>query len=97
MNDIPESEKKEIEARHQEASPESSTRGRYVEANAPRAKYYEKNFFECQPALNYGFAHPDPNHPWEQGVDAPGPQAVRNVGIYGVARKVVGSTEAETL
>lgn len=38
---------------------------------------YEKNFFECQPALNYGFAHPDPNHPWEQGVDAPGPQAVR--------------------
>lgn len=26
MNDIPESEKKEIEARHQEASPESSTR-----------------------------------------------------------------------
>ena len=71
MNDIPESEKKEIEARHQEASPESSTRGRYVEANAPRAKYYEKNFFECQPALNYGFAHPDPNHPWEQSVDAP--------------------------
>ncbi len=56
MNDIPESEKKEIEARHQEASPESSTQGRYVEANAPRAKYYEKNFFECQPALNYGFA-----------------------------------------
>ena len=77
MTDIPESEKKEIEARHQEASPESSTRGRYVEANAPRAKYYEKNFFECQPALNYGFAHPDPNHPWEQSVDAPGPQAVR--------------------
>ena len=77
MNDIPENEKKEIELRHQEASPESSTRGRYVEANAPRAKYYEKNFFECQPALNYGFAHPDPNHPWEQGVNAPGPQAVR--------------------
>ena len=77
MNDIPENEKKEIEARHQEASPESSTRGRYVEANAPRAKYYEKNFFECQPALNYGFAHPNPNHPWEQSVDAPGPQAVR--------------------
>ena len=37
-------------AAYQEASPESSTRGRYVEANAPRAKYYEKNFFECQPA-----------------------------------------------
>ena len=35
-----------------------------MDANSPRAKYYEKNFFECQPALNYGFAHPDPNHPW---------------------------------
>ncbi len=38
---------------------------------------YLKNFFDCQPALNYGYANPDPNHPWEQPVDAPGPQAVR--------------------
>ena len=38
---------------------------------------YLKNFFDCQPALNYGYAHPDPEHPWEQSVDAPGPQAVR--------------------
>lgn len=50
---------------------------RYVEANAPRAKYYEKNFYPSQPALNYGYANPDPNHPWEQSVDAPGPQATR--------------------
>ena len=28
-------------------------------------------------ALNYGFAKPDPNQPWEQPVTAPGPQAVR--------------------
>ena len=49
---------------------------RFVEADAPRAKYYIKNFFDSQPALNYGYAHPDPNHPWEQPVDAPGPQAV---------------------
>ncbi len=49
-----------------------------MEANAPRAKYYEKNSFEnCQPALNYGFAHPDPNHPWEQSVAAPDHEAVR--------------------
>ena len=73
---IPESEKQEIAARKQEPNPAASTRGRYVEANAPRAKYYEKNFFECQPALNYGFANPDPTHPWEQDVNAPGPQAV---------------------
>ena len=74
---ISDAEKQEIAARKQEPNPAASTRGRYVEANAPRGKYYEKNFFECQPALNYGFANPDPNHPWEQGVDAPGPQAVR--------------------
>lgn len=38
---------------------------------------YITNFFHFQPALNYGFANPDPNHPWQQPVDAPGPQAVR--------------------
>jgi maltose alpha-D-glucosyltransferase/alpha-amylase len=50
---------------------------RWVEANAPRAKYYIKNYYDCQPALNYGYANPNPNHPWEQAVDAPGPQAMR--------------------
>ena len=50
---------------------------RWVEANAPRAKFYIKNYYDVQPALNYGYAHPDPNHAWEQSVDAPGPQAVR--------------------
>ncbi|MDP4223645.1 MAG: alpha-amylase family glycosyl hydrolase [Bacteroidota bacterium] len=49
---------------------------RWVEANAPRARYYIKNFYDCQPALNYGYANPSPSHPWEQSVDAPGPQAV---------------------
>ena len=38
---------------------------------------YITNFFHFQPALNYGFAKPDPDHPWQQPVDAPGPQAVR--------------------
>ncbi|MGB8214423.1 MAG: alpha-amylase family glycosyl hydrolase [Anaerolineales bacterium] len=38
---------------------------------------YITNFFHFQPALNYGFANPDPKHPWQQPVDAPGPQAVR--------------------
>ena len=38
---------------------------------------YITNFFHFQPALNYGFANPDPSHPWQQPVDAPGPQAVR--------------------
>ena len=38
---------------------------------------YITNFFHFQPALNYGFATPDPQHPWQQPVDAAGPQAVR--------------------
>ena len=38
---------------------------------------YITNFFYCQPALNYGFANPDPRRSWEQPVDAPGPRAVR--------------------
>ncbi len=51
---------------------------RWVEANAPRGKYYIKNFYDIQPALNFGYAKPNPNHPWEQSVNAPGPQAVKN-------------------
>ena len=49
----------------------------YVRSDAPRAGNYMKNYFDCQPALNYGYANPNPNHPWEQSVDAPGPQALR--------------------
>ncbi len=29
------------------------------------------NFFWCQPALNYGYADPDPAHSWEKPVDHP--------------------------
>ena len=70
-------DQQDIVARHQAPNPLSSTTGKYVEADAKRGKYYLKNYFECQPALNYGYAHPNPAHPWEQAVDAPGPQAVR--------------------
>jgi glycosidase len=38
---------------------------------------YIPNFFYFQPALNYGFANPDPGYPWQQAMDAPGPMAVR--------------------
>ena len=38
---------------------------------------YITNFFYFQPALNYGFATPDPEHPWQQAQNAPGPQRVR--------------------
>lgn len=76
-DEITDAEKEQIKRRHEAPDPSASTIGRFVEANAPRAKYYEKNFYESQPALNYGYANPDPNHPWEQPVTAPGPQATR--------------------
>jgi maltose alpha-D-glucosyltransferase / alpha-amylase len=38
---------------------------------------YLKNFFDSQPALNYGYANPDPLKPWEQLPTAPGPVATR--------------------
>lgn len=50
---------------------------KFVKSDAPRGPYYVKNFFDSQPALNFGFANPDPAHPWEQAVDAPGPMAMR--------------------
>ena len=50
---------------------------KFVATDAPRGPYYIKNFYDTQPALNFGFAHPDPAHPWEQAVDAPGPMSMR--------------------
>lgn len=50
---------------------------KYVSGKFERNGTYRKNFFDCQPALNYGFAQPDPAHPWEQPVTAPGPQKTR--------------------
>lgn len=58
-------------------NPLQNTAGKWMQSNAPRARYYMKNYFACQPSLNYGYAHPDPSRPWEQSVDAPGPKAVR--------------------
>jgi len=76
-DEISQEEKDQIKRRYEQEDPKASTIGRFVEANAPRGKYYEKNYYESQPALNYGYANPDPTHPWEQSVDAPGPRATR--------------------
>jgi glycosidase len=52
-------------------------RHHFIHGTAERMGGYLPNFFPFQPALNYGFANPDPDQPWQQAVDAPGPQAVR--------------------
>lgn len=65
-----------IWARDEDVDPERLDR-RMVKSTHPRKGYYLKNHYDIQPALNFGYAHPNPDRPWEQGVDAPGPQAVR--------------------
>lgn len=50
---------------------------RYVSGRFDRNGTFLKNYFDIQPALNYGFGKPDPSHPWEQPVTAPGPQKTR--------------------
>ena len=51
---------------------------KFVRSDAARDGNYMKNFFDIQPALNYGYLHPNPAQPWQQGYDDPGPTAVRN-------------------
>lgn len=49
----------------------------FVPSPGSRPGYYLKNFFDEQPALNFGYARPREDEPWRQSVDAPGPQANR--------------------
>jgi maltose alpha-D-glucosyltransferase/alpha-amylase len=60
-----------------EGKPAKKPGPKFVARDYPRNGYYIRNFFEIQPALNYGYYKPKPNHEWEQGYDAPGPTAVR--------------------
>ncbi len=50
---------------------------RYLNGYTERNGNVVLNFFWCQPALNYGFAKPNPKYPWQQSMNAPGPRAVR--------------------
>ncbi|MFC9327428.1 alpha-amylase family glycosyl hydrolase [Kitasatospora sp. NPDC057015] len=49
----------------------------FVASPGSRAGWYLPNFFDCQPALNFGYARANPEEPWRQGVDAEGPRANR--------------------
>jgi glycosidase len=49
----------------------------FVPSPGSRPGGYLPNFFEFQPALNFGYARQHPDEPWRQGVDAEGPRANR--------------------
>jgi glycosidase len=48
----------------------------FIKGAATRDGNYASNFFSFQPALNYGFAKPDPSKPWQLPVDHPDVKAV---------------------
>jgi alpha-glucosidase len=50
----------------------------FVASPGSRPGYYLPNFFEVQPALNFGYARMNPDEPWRQPVDAEGPRANRD-------------------
>lgn len=49
----------------------------FVASTGSRPGYYLKNFYDVQPALNFGYGRTDPDEPWRQPMDAPGPRANR--------------------
>ncbi|MEU8569255.1 alpha-amylase family glycosyl hydrolase [Streptomyces pathocidini] len=55
-----------------EARPEG-----FVRSPGTRPGFYLPNFFDSQPALNFGYARTDPAEPWRQPVDAEDPRANR--------------------
>lgn len=86
------------------SSADDPTDGRYIWADRPAPGYvrspgkrdgwYLPNYYEIQPALNFGFARTDPAQPWRQPVNAPGPrenrQALRDVMAYWLETGVAG-------
>lgn len=57
----------------------------WVKSPGPRPGYYLKNFFDSQPALNYGYSQPNEKNPWERPVTDPGCRQVREA-MRGVMR-----------
>jgi len=50
----------------------------FVPGPGTRGQWYKPNFFDFQPALNFGYARQDPAEPWRQPVDADGPRRNRD-------------------
>ncbi|HEV2638602.1 MAG TPA: alpha-amylase family glycosyl hydrolase [Actinocrinis sp.] len=59
------------------AGPDGALPPGFVRSPGTREGGYLPNFFDIQPALNFGYARARPDQPWRQAVDAPGPAANR--------------------
>lgn len=66
----------------------------WVPSPGARPGYYLKNFYDQQPALNFGWAHLPDNEPWRDAVGAAGPrrnrQALRDIIAFWLDRGVSG-------
>ena len=66
----------------------------WVESPGPRPGWYLKNFYDEQPALNFGWVRTDPDQPWRDPVDAPGPlrnrRALREIIDFWLSKGVAG-------
>lgn len=66
----------------------------FVPSPGTRPGGYLPNFFDFQPALNFGYARLDPDEPWRQPVDAQGPRknraALREIMEHWLALGVAG-------
>jgi maltose alpha-D-glucosyltransferase/alpha-amylase len=52
-------------------------RSNFIQGYCERDGMFMNNFFWHQPALNYGYAHPDPQQPWQLPVDHPDVMAMK--------------------
>ena len=66
----------------------------WVRSPGPRQGWYLKNFYDQQPALNFGWANPSPDEPWQDAIDAPGPrrnrEALREIMDFWLSHGVAG-------
>lgn len=66
----------------------------WVRSPGPRPGWYLKNFYDEQPALNFGWTRTDPAEPWRSAPDDPGPrrnvQALKDVMAFWFERGVAG-------
>ena len=51
----------------------------WVPSPGPRKGWYLKNFYDVQPALNFGWTHLPDDEPWRDPIDAPGPTRNRQM------------------
>jgi glycosidase len=66
----------------------------WVPSPGPRKGWYLKNFYDEQPALNFGWTTLDEDEPWRDAVDAPGPrrnrEALKDIIDFWLAKGVAG-------